>query len=430
MRERRTSGAQRVRPRTGSSPTGGSVIAVRFARSSGGRGLALGAVVGLLSALIVLRLTFSHPVSPCAFEDGEAYCSMASGGPAPIPFSRRLLVPAVVSWLPGSYSLTGRFQAVAVTSVLVMIIGAMVLTRRLMPRSLPPGVRTGAAIVAASLTAVAPHTLRLALSWPALVDQAATALGLVWLLLVLTRVRVLVALSPFVAFATVAAREAWALPLLVVAAILWHRGRRLAAALTGCGAIAAVLFGLLRPHASGGYSTVRAILGAGKAGVTNPFGELWALVFAVGIVSVLGLLTASTLRRGEAGAYHVPVIAVIGSLLFEAVLTGSDVSRLASGALPFALALGVSEASRRTSLESDATLAVLTLASLLLWQPLRVLKAGDPSYLSYYYPRATASAMCAVLVALGLALTYRLWRAEAATPARQESGPQLEAHAR
>src|SRR4051794_11852719 len=92
----------------------------------------LAAGVSLLSLAGVLVQIFWHGSNPCAFADARSSGAMAAGQGAGAPFSRRIAVPDLVSRMPAEWSLTTRFETLAVFSVVVTAVAVVLLARRLL----------------------------------------------------------------------------------------------------------------------------------------------------------------------------------------------------------------------------------------------------------------------------------------------------------
>src|SRR5438067_13015201 len=93
----------------------------------------------------------------CIFDDGAAYCRMASGKLAQLPWARRVAVPALVSWLPGGWSMAVRFQLVALVASAGATVATALLTLRLVRERATPRVAYPAAVAAGALVALSPH---------------------------------------------------------------------------------------------------------------------------------------------------------------------------------------------------------------------------------------------------------------------------------
>src|SRR5205085_4420477 len=115
------------------------------------------AAIALLAVASVTVASVRRPSNGCIFDDGVAYCRMVVGKLATLPFSRRVFVPAVVSWLPGGWSIVLRFQLLALLAASGVTIGTGLLTLRLLRDRTAPRVLYPAAFAAAALVALSPH---------------------------------------------------------------------------------------------------------------------------------------------------------------------------------------------------------------------------------------------------------------------------------
>src|SRR5437016_2252421 len=95
------------------------------------------AIVLVAVASVTVASVRAH-ANGCIFNDGWSYCRMAVGKLAPLAWSRRVLVPAVVSWLPGGWSVVGRFKFVALLGASGATVATGILALRLLrPRATP-----------------------------------------------------------------------------------------------------------------------------------------------------------------------------------------------------------------------------------------------------------------------------------------------------
>jgi hypothetical protein len=291
-------------------------------------------------------------------------------------------------------SVAVRFQLVALVAAAGATIATGLLTLRLVPERAAPRIAYPAALASAALVALSPHLFRMALTDPVLVDQAAIFLGLVWCLLVTARSPSLRWLSPLAVLLLVPTREAWVLPLLVATGVLWWMRQRALAAGTLGATLASAAFTFTRPRAPGRYDTVIQVLHDGRVTLTHPDHALWAVFFGVGLAAGLGLVlfTRRERLRGPIGL----VLGVACAHLVQAPLAGTDVSRYAAAALPFAIVLALVAAVDLGSRHAFGALVALTAATALVWQPFRIAGAGVRSYVSMYYPGGTSA-----IVALG-----------------------------
>jgi hypothetical protein len=234
----------------------------------------------------------------------------------------------------------------------------------------------------------------MALTEPVLVDQAAIFLGLVWCLLATARTPALRFLSPLVVLLLVPTREAWLFPLLFATCVFWWMRQRALAAATLAATLASAAFTLTRPEAPGHYSTAIQVLHDGRVTLTHPTHAMWAVLFGVGLAAGLGLVLF--LRRERIRGPVGLVLAVACAHLVQAPLAGTDVSRYAAAALPFAIVLAIVAAVDVGTTRAFRALVALTAATALLWQPFRVADPGVRAYASLYYPGAAST-----LIALG-----------------------------
>lgn len=373
--------------------------------------LVAGAIALLAIASVTVASVRAH-ANGCIFDDGAAYCRMALGRLATLPFSHRVLVPAVVSWLPAGWSVAVRFQLVALVAASGTTVASGLLTLRLLRDRTAPRVAYPAALAAAALVALSPHIFRMALTEPVLVDQAAIFLGLVWCLLVTARTRALRAVSPLLVLLVVPTREAWLLPLLLATGMMVWMRRRLLATATLIATLAAAVFTFTRPSWSVGpwsrYSTVVQVLHDGRVAVTHPDNALWAVYFGVGFAAALALLLLVRWQRLR-GPLGIVFVIAVGHLV-QAPLAGTDVSRYAAAALPFAIVLAIIATVEVGTSPAFWSFVALAAATVVLWQPFRVAGLGVSAYYSMYYP-GRASAMIAlgglILIATSLSWVLR-----------------------
>jgi hypothetical protein len=361
------------------------------------RWLVLAALVSLLAVASLATAVAQAQSNGCIFDDGKAYCEMASGGLANAPFARRVVVPAAVSALPADLSVTSRFQLIALLAAGAAMIGTALLTRRLLRDRTSDGVAWAASLAAGGMVALSPHVYRLALTEPVLVDQVSVALGLAWCLLVTARRERIAWLSPLVILVLIPTREAWVIPLLAATGVLlWGGRRRLAAATLGATVVAAA-FTLTRPTGPGRYDAVLEVLHNGRVALTHPDESAWAALFGVGVVSALALLLLADWRslRGPVGI----VFAVALAHLVQSFVAGADASRLASAALPFAIVLAFVAAADDEERRFPG-LAVLIAATLWVWRPFDVASTGVTGYTEMYYPPGDSALIALASLAL------------------------------
>jgi hypothetical protein len=371
----------------------------------------LAAAITMLAATSLVVASIHARPNTCIFDDGAAYCRMALDKLAPLPFARRVSVPAVVSWLPAAWSLVFRFKLVALVASAGATFGTGLLTLRLVRDRAAPRVAYGAAFTSAAIVAVSPHLFRLALTTPVLADQAAIFLGLVWCLLVTARSPALRALSPLAAVVLIPTREAWLLPLVLASGIMWWSRERKLAVATVLATVAGAVFTYTRPTLTVGpwahFSTVTQVLHDGRMTLTHPDHALWAIFFGAGFVWFLALALLPRWRQLEMPVWI--VLAVACGHLIQAPLGGTDVSRYAAAALPFAVVLGVVAIVELRIDRAFYALVALAVATMVLWQPFRVPVRGVPAYFSMYYPGSASAPIAAVgIVVMGVTLVWLL----------------------
>jgi hypothetical protein len=356
-------------------------------------------LVALTVSLVAFlrRPTIIHPT--CAFIDGANYCRLANGLRAIEPFNRRPLVPLVVRAMPAS--VTEDFRIVAGVSILFSAAASVVLAnrivRRLEIRDRRLIVVNATAVAAALFTA--PGGLRLAVSVPVLADHGGMAAGLLWMLLFTSRSERARAVSVPVAVLAVCAREYWAAAVLLSAAVaLLIRGRRAVSIANVSAAIAGLVIIRAIPAAAPSlfpgvpaYSELGIIrglmslrFGTASATVTT----VWFLVFAVGLMPAVLLFRPpfrwlhSELSNGDTTATTVLLSAV--TLLIVAPLGSSDTPRLAVPAGALLLVLSIPWLVAHRSLWASGVL--LSLVTVILWQPAHHLIGSAVEYRSFYLP--------------------------------------------
>jgi hypothetical protein len=350
-------------------------------------------ILGALAAASIIVAAVHARANGCIFDDGAAYCRMAAGGLAPEPWSHRVTVPALVSALPSGWLVGVRFKVVAVVAAAGATVATFALAWQLLRVRAPARTLYAAALASAAIVALSPHLFRLALTTPVLVDQAAIFTGLVWCLLVTANARWLRWLSLLVVLVVVPTREAWVLPLLLAAGVLWWKGERGLAAATAVATLAAGVFTFTRPSAPGRYSAVIQILHDGRVTLLHPDHAAWAVLFGIGLAPAIAVLLFARWQR-----LRDPVGIVLATAcghLVQAPLAGTDVSRYAAAALPFAIVLAVVVVAESGTSRAFWGLAVFTAATLVLWQPFRIVAPGVRSYAAMYYP-GSASALIAL----------------------------------
>jgi hypothetical protein len=285
------------------------------------------------------------------------------------------------------------------------------------------------------LTALSPHVVPLALLAPVLVDQVAAVVGLAWLLTVTARRPGLVFVSPLLALIVVLVREAWALPLLACAVLVFLSGQRLLGLLTGLATLLGLGTALTAPALAGPYSSTTIALHSAKDALLHPLGAVWSLAFGAGVLGLLGLLVGAWSlvgrRRGRRGVEHASqreLVAVVGvAHLLLALVGGADVSRLAAAALPYAIALAVAWAVELPQPDGAWLLVVGVIVTALVWRPWIVVRRGEPAYFARYYPGPTLTQVLALVAVVGgVAVTVgltRSWRSSTAAMSRSDRKP-------
>jgi hypothetical protein len=369
---------------------GGAAAQHRTPGSAAARQRSLCALALAVTLLAVLSAAYTLvTVSPlgCAFDDGRAYCRMAQGELAGQPFHRRFLVPGLVGILPDAFPLPQRFLAVSVSCFGGVLLGTFLLTARLARwTGLASDAARCAAVLATGLLALAPHSLRLSTFAPVLLDQASAAAGLAWVLLLTSERSTHRWCAALTGAPLVLIREAWAPVLLVAALVLAVRTRhRWEAAALALGAAAGTALGFVAPSSGERYPTVLAALHYARLSLFSPVETLWALLFALGLVPLLGLLMLRSARRPW------PVLVVVAIGVAHAALApvgGADVARIAYAAAPFLVPWAVVAALARAQ---AVALAVAAVVSVSLWRPFAVLsEATEQRYLDFYTAPASA----------------------------------------
>jgi hypothetical protein len=118
------------------------------------------------------------------------------------------------------------------------------------------------------------------------------------------------------------------------------------------------------------------------------------------------------------------IVVLIGLChLVQAPVGGSDVSRIASAALPFLASAAWAIAARSGAMWPAAGLAV---ASLALWQPWHVVGTGARGYDAFFYPPAHEALRNALGVAIAAALVAIAWWSSGHTPEHQPLAPPVD----
>lgn len=313
----------------------------------------------------------------CGF-DGVAYCRMAAGELAFPPYSRRPLTPLLVHSLHFG-SVLDRFLIVNLLAAAVATVLVFFLTRRLAVGS---GMQraNAAAVIAASLVALNPFVWHMAMTYPALTDNLALALGLGWLV-VLTGSRpwLSVALAPL----TVLCREAWAPPILLALVVCWLvlPALRELWATNAALVIAAGLAALNMPELPGGQT--RSFVTVANEQLRDHFTTqqglsrfLWMSAAGLGFVVLLVVVRRQETRTRSLTAV---AVALAGGHIAMAVVGGTDTDRLLVPAFAILTAVALGAVARVRA--ADPALAVAILASLAVWHPWRIVNPSPAFWL-------------------------------------------------
>ncbi|MBV9412478.1 MAG: hypothetical protein JO148_12835 [Acidimicrobiia bacterium] len=339
-------------------------------------------MIGLAGSTIVV----SHG---CAYGDGESYCAMAMGHRGFLPFSRRVLAPAIVRLMSFS-SVTARFRVLDLVSLVVAAVLTAILTRRV-ARSFGSTrqLASAGAVIAAAVVLLSPYGTRLALFDPVTTDLPALALGLGWLVLATGPRGAARWWAVPVGALAVLAREAWCLPIVAGAvaslALPEREVRPVAAQVVAAGA--AGVFALTRPGTPLGPSSSelgRILLQRHFGSAQGLVGLGWAMLFALGLFPLLLLALPRVVKARETRALVDVLVVVAAVHLLQSLVGATDTSRPAAAALPVlaAIAIGVAVAAR-----SALALASVIAASLVVWQPFLVLHGSPDQYFRYCCPQ-------------------------------------------
>ena len=327
----------------------------------------------------------------CAFGDGIAYCNAAMGRRVGGSFSRRPVVPAIAGLFPTS--LGTAFRTISVVSLLLAAVLAVLLGIRIAKRlnlvDRASHAATGFIIVGVAL--VAPHGLRLAWSVPVLVDEAALAAGLLWLLLFTSDDSRICVWSIPAAFLAGCTREVWG-PVIVVTALaaLALRRRPVLDAANAIAAAAAYFTATRLVPSTHGLSEsdfVRYSWHQNFSDVDAIRHTVWAFIFAVGLMgAVLVLRQPFSWIRRELAVGDITGFAVLLTVLLllgSSLLTGSDLTRYLypAGTVLITLAAPWLVAHRELWIPG----AVLAIGTIVVWDPLHHLIASEREYVDYYY---------------------------------------------
>lgn len=346
----------------------------------------------------------------CGF-DGEQYCLMAEGKQPPfqVPYARRVLVPSIVRALHVG-GVLDRFLLVDVLAVFASAVLAYVLTRRL-----HPALTAAPAVTVAGLTVLNPWTWHIAMTAPALTDQVALALGLAWMIAILSPAAWT---SGLFAALAVLAREAWA-PAMGLGIVYAAVARRISPLVAGsCLTLLglATAYGMTRPDAAygtgmGASATVKYWLSQNFLHLDG-FGRFASMVLAgLGLVCVAGFLVwRSALLTVERRL----VLLVAAALAALAVVGGGDTDRLLLVPFVFIAAVVVPLLFSERGLTATALLVVGTVA---LWRPWVTPSGMTRPWLDYFAVRAMGhealvhrlifEAVVVLVVAVGVVVSVR-----------------------
>ena len=386
---------------------------------------ALRALAGL-AALIAVAVVVETPLrvdrlelsDGCGGNDGHQYCLMARGITAEHPYSRRLLLPALaraLSWT--GMRIPDAFLVLNLVAFVVILVIAARLALYVADRAGVGQERWSFAVIAASLLVIAPLGFRWIWYYPALVDPAAAALGLAWLIVATSGDRRCHITAVVLAFLTVLCRDAWA-PLIIITAIviLIVRIPRRRADLAVAGAtVVAVGVALWLGARSPGLpnSVTDDTVGYARSQIAH-FTQtrqgleelLFDLIFGLGLIPLV-LLTGGALRRRV--GHDVRLTAAVSVAVATIVIAppeGLDVSRyVLFGAAPIVFAfVARAGGSRRAA----ATLFILLAASAGFWRPDRAIRGTLSDYFSYFSPvylgpTEAADHLVSGLIAAGIA---------------------------
>jgi hypothetical protein len=388
-------------------------------------------MVAVAAAALLARWVATGEVTTvghgCAYADGESYCSMARGGLAHQPFSRRLVVPALARSVP-SESIPRRFLALDILALTVAV-GAVAILGYRTANCLGAESRLAWAsgALTGSLTAVLPHSFHEAFYLPVLTDFVALAFGLVWFALFTSdRVRWQRLAVP-VAVLVVLCREQYALSLfliLVLSAILGDRERKRQAGVSAVLIVTALVLALTRPSVGEDYAsiaTLRAVIHSHVSSIDGAVGVLVNIFFATGLVGPLALIWAKTAARLTDHDVRTRILisgALIGGTAPAVVslFSGSDVGRIASHGGPYFIVVATALAG--TSWRRAMMYGPATIATLVAWHPWAVLRGGDQGFLRLYNPQLVPGAVPVAarsigllcLIASGAFVLTELWR--------------------
>lgn len=304
----------------------------------------------------------------CGF-DGYFYCAMAKGHATILPYNHRVLTPWLVHLLePVGGSILSRFLFIDLLAAALAAGAVAVLIHRFTDNR-------GAAVAGGALLLLNPWTWHISLSYPALTDETALALGLWWLVVVLgDRLQ---PLAVPLAAAAVLARESWLAPIAVVCLLLAldrTRDRRLLVA-TVIAAGGAGAYAFLRHSAPGAADwtgasflpTARHWISSNFDGARNIARYVW---FLAGGLGFFPLLLWGRFRVLFRDARRRALLAVAAVQILLATVGGGDTNRLLLPAFAVTLVLVIDLVHWRPDLRwAFALVAVATAA---IWDPWRV----------------------------------------------------------
>jgi hypothetical protein len=315
----------------------------------------------------------------CGF-DGSQYCLMATGDEAQLPFARRVLLPALVRALTLG-DVLHRFLVVNVLAVMACVVLAYAVTRRMAVWD-----SRAPAVIVASLTLLNPWTWHIVMAYPALTDEMALALGLGWLLAVVSR-------NPWIsvplAAAAVLTRESWA-PVLLVGILYAAFTRRLSPMIAAASTVAvgvATVYCFTRPGLAyamdtGPLDTVRFWV---SSNFLHPEGFVRFAAMALsglGTVCLAGIVvgrpTLATFER------RLALLMAVGMAGLAAV-GGGDTDRLLL--TPFVLVAAIVVPLLLGRMGVGAT-ALLIAGTIVMWRPWSTPAGDDASFISYFAVRA------------------------------------------
>ena len=311
--------------------------------------------------------------------DGASYCAMTQGQLVAEPFSRRVLLPWVVS-LFAKDSPVGGFKIVNAIAVVGLVVATLWLLRVLAPTRF-----TAAAVLSVgSLVLLNPWTAHLYFTYPVLTDFASAALAISWCATALRPTRAFTALGFLSLVLLGLTREQW--PLVVVGAA-WMavgfglRTWRWALATTGFAA-AVMAFVFTRPTSAPAGSLTSVIATWVHESFANPE-QLARMVFmaitGLGLLAFVPLLRPRSVWR-DARLRWICVVA-IGDIVVS-LFAGGDTDRILMPSGLLLLVVGVVLA------VNDPTLvlswALLAIATVITWHPFILVGPNPDSWETFY----------------------------------------------